>query len=254
MVKVIKKSLNDLNLSKQDSNNCEILEISKDDDVLEYLYYYENLYHRENIYLDTNNLLEINFEIKEYINIAYNYFRKPLQVMVDSDNYVIVNLLKDANFKLVRKCFEMEISIRDIISGSETLIDIRSSSEGDTTYDFFSKDAYEYYIKIHKNINPLTATLAEFKNNLPKDLYYIKKDNDFAYVFYDGNELCYFGSNNIKLFNSFIVTVFSEMLTTYENIFMEIDNVDEIAMNITKLVSNDVETSFDTYIYTNSRE
>ena len=104
----IKEIVND---QKNNFKSYEI--ITNNQKIVGSFYAYDNQSHLANKYLVINDNLITKEEVFSYIKL---YFNKPLQVMIDSTNVNIINTLLNANFKLVRKCYELEVFKRDLLS------------------------------------------------------------------------------------------------------------------------------------------
>ena len=120
---------------------------------------------------------------------------------------------------------------------------------GTNEYDLCARFMFEYYARMHENINPLTADYEMFATRLPEDVFYKKDTNGIFHVaFIEENEIAYVGTRNSVEFKSFIENVIRKLFEEYEKVVFECDDCDEAAMELRKLFAYDVDESYDTYI------
>lgn len=236
----IKEIVND---QKNNFKSYEI--ITNNQKIVGSFYAYDNQSHLANKYLVINDNLITKEEVFSYIKL---YFNKPLQVMIDSTNVNIINTLLNANFKLVRKCYELEVFKRDLLSKKYQEVSFLKTNKNENIYNKIAYTSYNYYKNTHESINPLNLSFEDYINLLPNNLYYhITKDNIINYVFEEDGELCYFGGTDNISFENFINSLLIKLFKYYSHMFFEIDSNDKVAIRMFNLFKKPKE-SYNTYI------
>lgn len=179
-----------------------------------------------------------------------DYYIKPLQVGVYSDNYELIELLNKSGFSLKRKCYEIEVSKSDLKFPLEsTLGDIFKTENGQLEYKYCCKMLYDYYAKTHYSVSPLTASLDDFIDRIPKTVIYIKSRGKIDYcAFVEENEIAYLASTSDDNSKSFLNSLLSYMFSRYEYIFFEADDTDCLATKLKEMFKIDNPITFDSYI------
>lgn len=210
----------------------------------------ENPYHKQNCYIELNLEYYDNAISAELFKKLAQMIQRPLQVMVNSDNPQIASILTAGGFVLKRRCYEVEATKEDWI-GTGTPVSLCSAHEGDEVYDLCCKLMYERYTDTHKDINPWTAELIDFRNQLPSDVL-CEADGDAIVnlAFVEENEIAYVYSTDPSRFSRFAAALVNNLFAEYETVFFESDDRDWVAMRLRGIFTNQEETSFNTYVYT----
>jgi len=210
---------------------------------------YENPYHTQNQYLRCN-LTSMNDAFSaELFEKLYQLKNRPLQVMVDSENKELCAFLTDGGFQCRRKCFEVEASAEDYIDPQVRTV-LHRSQKGEVDYARCCELLYGYYCETHKAINPWTAGLETFGEELPEDVFYVLKIGEIsALAFVEKNEIAYVAASSETEFDGFAASLIANMLEKYDTVCFESDDCDWVAMRLRAMFRNQSETSFDTYVY-----
>lgn len=212
-----------------------------------YFLAYDNHFHKNNKYIETNLKL-LNDNQKQIFREISNYFKKPLQVMISSNEEIVINNLKSGGFVLMRRSFACEFKQSEFIDDFKE-VQIELINQTSLQYQKITEMAFEHYRNAHLNINPLSANINEFKKILPKVAYLESLDGIIVnYVFIEENELCYMGSNKLNSFKDFAGSVISTMFKKYELIFFEVDDNDRVAMILPTMFSKEIKESFNTFV------
>lgn len=70
---------------------------------------YTNEFHKNHTYIKINDIKKVKVGDLEVL-----VKDKPLQIGIDSDQLVVIDLLKKAGFILKRKCYEVEVTREDL--------------------------------------------------------------------------------------------------------------------------------------------
>lgn len=209
---------------------------------------FNNSYHSMHTYIYPKFAVDEKEDITNLFNNIKKYFEKPLQVMIDSSETEVIDLLARSGFELKRKSFECSFKKDDVSKHYQrsnfTIID-----KTNLLYEEAAVIAYDNYVNNHKRISPLTASFSRFKQILPNNLY-VEIDNRkiLNYAFVDENEIYYVGSNRLDIFDNFIYTVINKLFENYKDISFEADDNDELMMKLKEIFNNLNDESFDTYI------
>lgn len=235
----------------KDYDDFEYYQVIKNNFILGYFIVYDNNFHRINKYIHPINETFENLNKEEIFKTISTYFNKPLQVMIDSNEREIINVLNQVGFSLKRQSFEREFKIFDMKPVDEVkLIELKMFQKNSKHYDEASLIAFNHYVKTHKNVSPLTATLEQFKKILPDHVVcQVVDDKIINLCFIEKNELCYLSSINEEAFKEFSVSVIKYMLSKHEAITFEVDSTDILGMKFKSLFKDDSSDSFDTYIF-----
>lgn len=209
----------------------------------------ENPYHKQNCYIELNLEYYDNAISAELFKKLAQMIQRPLQVMVNSDNPQITSFLTAGGFVLKRKCYEVEATKEDWI-GTSVPAPLCSAHEGNEVYDLCCKLMYERYTDTHKDINPWTAGLSDFRNQLPSDVCY-EADGDAIVnlAFVEENEIAYVYSADSARFSGFAVALVDNLFAEHGTVSFECDDCDWVAMRLREMFTNQEETSFDTYVF-----
>ncbi len=178
--------------------------------------------------------------------------RKPLQVMVSSDNEQLVGILRRSGFVLKRKCYEMDVREADLVTPlSNVFPAVAEARRGTPEYAECAGKMYHYYADTHAAINPLTAARADFEEMLPDTVLYARTDDRIdSAAFVDGGEIAYVFSYRRDVFLLFADSLLANMFGRSERVFFEADDSDWAATKLKELFSVSPGVSYDTYIKT----
>ncbi len=175
--------------------------------------------------------------------------QKPLQIMLDSDEIEKIRFLEAAGFQCKRKCYEAEVAAKDLVKKIPPAFPARQCHAGEPEYIACMQLLYHYYQDTHVKVSPLTASLDEFSEKVPKMAYYMQEAGAVKQaIFVDDNELAYCCSADIKEFEHFAAAVAGELFSRYSNIFFEADDCDPAAMKCLAMFQINLKSSYDTYI------
>lgn len=232
------------------TQNKDIVAVCVDETHIGTICLSENPHHKRNCCVELKLRYYDNAVSAELFEKLSQMIRRPLQVMVNSDDTKITSFLTDGGFVCKRKCYEVEVTKEDWI-GTETPVSLRSAHKGDEMYDRCSKIMYERYKDTHKDINPWTAESDDFRKNLPSDVL-CEADGDAIVnlAFVEENEIAYVYGADPSRFSGFAAALVQKLFARHETVFFESDDCDWAAMRLRALFANQDETSFDTYVYT----
>ncbi|MDY0276847.1 MAG: hypothetical protein RBQ97_02045 [Acholeplasma sp.] len=258
MTKLIKIEYRDIpNETKKNFKNekhFECYQVINDGINIWYFIAYDNDFHLNNKYIYPETHTFKSIDNKEAFDSISAYFNKPLQVMIDSNEKEIIEVLNRVGFVLKRQSFEREFKFEDIKKLDEnTSTELNSFSKGDKRFDEACLIALDQYINNHKEVSPLTATLEEFKTILPDQVVcQIVDDRITNLSFIEENELCYLSSVDMKSFESFSNSIIKHMFKSNDSIFIEVDSTDYVALKFKSFFNDNSNDSFDTYIFNRS--
>lgn len=214
-----------------------------------FITFYMNPYHKNNVYLDLH-LTEYNLEdSKKIFYEVQQYFSKPLQSMLNENEIDKVRFLKYSGFELKRKCYEYIVQKKDLKRSTFLNFKLEKITHFDIEYKDCIEKLFIKYKENHKNISPLTATIEEFSQDLPKEVFIQKENNEIMhYAFIEQNEIAYIGSINFDRLEEFIIAVIGALFEKYDSIEFEADDND-FEMNLLKTYFDvDQVSSYDTFI------
>ncbi len=178
--------------------------------------------------------------------------QKPLQIMLDSDEREKIRFLEAAGFRCKRKCYEAEVAAKDLVKKIPSDFPVRECHAGEPAYFACIQLLYRYYQDTHDEISPLTASLDEFSEKVPKTAYYMRKSGAIQQaIFVEENELAYCCAADINGFEDFAAAVAAKMFSQYSSIFFEADDCDPAAMKLLSLFRLNLKKSYNTYIRKN---
>ena len=219
-------------------------DILKNDNYVGEIVLSENRFHCNNIYLKFDFSFSEEKDCRELFIKLFSILKRPMQVMIYSNNNKIKDMLTSGGFLLKRRCFETETKSDDYI-GKIIKSDLSDSTAGEEIYCNFANIYYKYYLELHKKINPFSAEYDSFCSKLPEKVFYDENGN-FAFV--EENEIAYvFGEN--YTFPSFAEKLVSYIFEKYDTLFFESDDNDDYAMNLKSLFIKNDKPSYDTYVY-----
>ena len=209
----------------------------------------ENPHHKQHCY--------IKLELRSYdCAISAELFGKlsqltgrTLQTMVNSDDAQITSFLSAGGFVCKRKCYEVEANRSDYV-GAGAKASLLCASMGEEMYALCCKIMYGHYIETHRDVNPWTAELADFCENLPAEAVYEADDGEIVdLAFVEGNEIAYICGADERRFVGFAASLVNELFLKHDAVCFESDDCDWAAMRLRSMFAHQDETSFDTYIY-----
>lgn len=199
---------------------------------------HRNAFHDKNIYIDFES--EDISSLPSFRKIADKY-GAPIQMMLEDKDVLKRNFIQKKGFKLMRTCYSCEFSSSDLLKDPSHVKVMRSAKNRE-----FSWDYYIYYKKMHKAINPLTASFEEFMEILPDEVYFVDEKN-FAFV--EGNEIAYVLCEETHTGNDFLLALCHNLYYNYETIVFEADDVDPIAMRLKNNFVHGFVEKTETWIY-----
>lgn len=210
---------------------------------------YHNEFHNKYLYL--------KFNLTKYppyfpFNEIKQAERQSLQVMTDSTNTCLVNLLLKNGFKCKRHCYTPQVTKKNLKLKLNSDFPTQSFNKTSKNYAMLCHLLYKYYREVHQAVSPLTVSEDAFTQAvLTKTGYYsINKDRKIEnLIFTEKNEIAYVCSFNEKSCNPFIEATLSKMFSKYSSIFFEADDTDWAATKLLDCFDINKENSFNTYIY-----
>lgn len=208
-----------------------------------------NPYHNRNYYLDMDFVLSDVAEAGDmFKNIALK-LKKPLQVMISSEEKEKVAFLEFAGFVCKRKCYETEAEKQDYI-GQNCGNEIRYSFSGQDIYKQCCELMLERYCLLHKDINPWTGSREAFFEELTDCVAYTCTGGKVScFAFIENEEIAYVYGTDIREFRLFAQGLVTTLFKKQEVITFESDNCDEMAMELKRFFTNQPEESYNTYIF-----
>lgn len=211
---------------------------------------YENTFHKGNCY--------VKFEFENYnttlaseiVDLLQERIKRPLQVMLSSEEMEKIFFLEKAGFRCKRKSYELCVTENDLCNAEKknnpTFVNIQKDPE---MYGACARFMYEYYATVHEVVNPLTASYETFLQKLPEKVYFYSSEGEIYHVaFVEENEIAYVGSKEQCDFKLFITGVVKELFKKYEALSFECDDCDMAAMVLKNLFGVEVEESYNTYV------
>ncbi len=245
IAKVLPNSNTILALEKVSAN---IFNVTYDEKSIGEIELYNNTFHEQNQYLKLD-LQEYNcLWSNRLFSLLRNQIGKPLQVMSPSENVEQRNFLLAGGFVCRRKCYEMEVSQKDLVA-STNAVPLKIAHSEEPEWTDCAKIMFDYYKGTHGTINPLTVDMEAFCNILPKEVLFQEMDGEIKHVaFIEENEIAYIGSFDVSSVKVFAESVVSVLFNEFETIVFECDDCDIVAMTLRQLFSAEIEESYDTYI------
>lgn len=211
----------------------------------------ENSCHNMHCYLK----LELDFEMFEGMDANTVFeelkseIKRPLQVMISSDEKDAIYFWGKAGFVRKRRCYEVEAQKEDCIGKDVEVFELCVAREGERIYETCCNRMLERYILTHRAISPWTGTAEEFYANLPDEVIYNVTDGEVVnFAFVEDNEIAYVCGNDVKVFRIFAEALLTKMFNAYEIVTFEADDCDEYAMELKFLFINQPTDSYDTFV------
>lgn len=206
---------------------------------------FTNKFHNKHTYIKINDIKKV--KVGDLEALAKD---KPLQIGVYSNQLEVIDLLKEAGFILKRKCYEVEVTRKDLKKPLEpTKGKGKFTKKGEKPYEKAAALVFEYYRKTHEPVSPLTVGLEKFKEILPEKVFYYEKEGQVLMVaFIENEEIAYIAGFEEKLADEFINDLLIYLFKYYEEIFFEADNTDPLATRLKNKFKSKIDLTFDTYI------
>ncbi len=223
--------------------------ISIDGSSIGYIETYENKFHSSNCYLRLNLIEYEKMVASRIFDEISRQEDKPLQMMLNASDKEKIAFIKSGGFVCKRKCYDVVVTIDDLIYRSNQQVALNYCQYGSGEYRQCARLMYHHYKKTHQNINPLTASCEDFMSILPKDAFYQKYNSKIASViFVEDNEIAYICLSDTKNALDFVYAVICELFNKYSRIVFECDHVDNSAMQFISMFNVDLSRSYNTYI------
>ncbi|MGM9639980.1 MAG: hypothetical protein ACI3V3_01275 [Faecousia sp.] len=175
--------------------------------------------------------------------------KRPLQIMVRSDNGALTEFLVAGGFERRRRCYEVEARTDDYIGGSSD-VPLVHSRAGEPDYERCCRMMLDYYVETHRAVNPWTSDFEAFRRSMPVHVVFTKADDKIvSLAFIEENEIAYVCGTDKRHFANFARSLVTWVFEQYETCFFESDDCDWAAMQLRSTFNNLDETSLDTYVY-----
>lgn len=206
---------------------------------------FTNDFHKNHTYIKINDIKKVKVGDLEVL-----VKDKPLQIGIDSDQLVVIDLLKKAGFILKRKCYEVEVTREDLKNSLGTpRLETKLTSKGELAYKKASDLLFKYYKKTHEDVSPLTVGFDKFKEILPDQAFYNEKEGQVLMAaFLEDEEIAYLAGFENNLVEDFINDLLIYLFQYYEEIFFEADTTDPLATRLRDKFFVKSDVSYDTYI------
>lgn len=229
--------------------NSKTYQLIENEEFLGTISTYRNLFHDTCIYLIFK--LQKCPNSLPFIQI-YQQEQKPLQVMIESNETNLVNLLLRNSFVCKRRCFEAKVSMDQLRSPLQAEIPIFNFNNSDTIYDSCCSFLYNYYKKVHAQVSPLTASKEDFINEVPTNngFYSFNQNGQINHLtFTEQNEIAYICSIDPQTLPNFTSAILKQMFSKHNEIFFEADDTDWAATELLNEFNYPKTNSFNTYIW-----
>ncbi|MBO4847874.1 MAG: hypothetical protein J5586_01850 [Clostridia bacterium] len=210
---------------------------------------YVNRFHGDHLYLEIDENETASLRSSDFDGLIEKH-RRPLQVMVSSDNVRLIGLLVRSGFVLKRKCYEMDVCRADLAAPAADASEaVFEAVRGTPDYAVCAEKMYRYYADTHAAVSPLTASRVQFEGSLPDTVLYSKKNGRIvSAAFIECSEIAYVFSCGTESFADFAGPLLAAMFARYDRIVFEADDTDPAAAELMGAFSVRPETSFDTYV------
>lgn len=230
----------------QDNNRCEIFDSGKS---IGYISVGCNSFYAQNSYLKLEIAQYDMTNAKEMFALLRSKLSRPLQVMLYSRECEKRDFLISGGFQRKRQCYELEVSAKELTAPVKESVPITESERGESSYKVCCELLYQSYAKIHNAINPLTADMESFCQNLPNKVLLCQENGTIKhFAFIDESEIAYIGTVSQSDYHCFAQTLLFRMLAQYSSISFECDDCDPAAMELKAFFRTAGIDSYDTYI------
>ena len=207
---------------------------------------YINKYHAGHIYLRMDSDAVMT---EEQLNQILVDVDKPIQVNVDAEWEKANASLKALGFQLVRVCSCMKVGKGDLNCSLSRVTSILETSIGKAEYDGCVKMLYQHYKDTHESVNPLTATLDEFKEILPaKAIFYMTENTLQAAAFIEENEIAYLCGRDKDCLAELLPELVAYMFEQYDTLEFEADDTDWAATYLRGMFCGGEVSVYNTYV------
>ncbi len=230
--------------------NTDKYSVLIDDCDIGFITRYHNRFHATHCYLKLN-LLEYSNAISKFIfKEIYKIENKPLQIMLDATGKEIISFVESGGFVCRRKCYDIAVTVDDLIYKSDAQIALKHCQFGSVEYEKCARIMYNYYKETHQKINPLTAPFESFLEILPNTTFYYTVDTKImGVIFTEENEIAYLYLNESDSALDFAHAVISQLFRKHSSIAFECDDVDDSAMKLVSMFKVDLRSACSTYTY-----
>lgn len=212
-------------------------------------------FHAQNAYLTFDDGVILPCITEELFQKLFELIKSPLQVLIPSTDSRIADYLASGGFKLMRRCYSMNVERGDLICESgerkrASAYRLLFAKRGDENYAELARVMFEHYKRTHFAINPLTAGFEEFCSALPDEVIFSQAgDALIGFAFIQCNEIAYICGTDKTNFHAFCRALAESLFALYERIEFECDDCDEYAMALRSLFHDRSEATFNTYVY-----
>ncbi len=243
--------MKNLKIKKINDNKYNVL---VDNSSIGYIETYNNKFHSGNCYLRLK-LLKYNKKVASCVfDEISRQEDKPLQMMLSASDKQKITFIKSGGFVCKRKCYDIAVTIDDLIYKSNKQVAIDFCQYGSGEYRQCARLMYHHYKKTHQNINPLTACYDDFVSILPKSAFYQECNSKInSAIFVEDNEIAYIYLSDTENALDFAYAVICELFSKYSRIVFECDHVDKSAMQFISMFNVDLSRSYNTYIKEKSK-
>lgn len=206
---------------------------------------FTNKFHNKHTYIKINDIRKVRLADLEALAEE-----RPLQIGIYSNQLEVIELLKKAGFILKRKCYEVEVKMRDLKKTLEpTKGKGKLTKKGEKPFEKASELVFKYYKKTHKDVSPLTVGFEEFKDILPEEVFYYEKEGQVLMAaFLENEEIAYIAGFEENLADEFINDILKYLFKNHQKIFFESDTTDPLATRLRNKFQAKSDLTFDTYI------
>ncbi len=223
--------------------------ISIDGSSIGYIETYENKFHSSNCYLRPNLIEYEKMVASRIFDEISRQEDKPLQMMLNASDKEKIAFIKSGGFVCKRKCYNMAVTIDDLIYRSDQQVALNYCQYGSDEYKQCASLMYHHYKQTHQKINPLTASCEDFKSILPKSAFYQKCHSKIeSVIFVKDNEIAYICLSDTENALDFAYAVICELFNKHSCIVFECDHIDNSAMRLASMFNVDLNSSYNTYI------
>ena len=178
---------------------------------------------------------------------------RPLQVMLYSWETDKTDFLTAGGFRLVRRCYEVEVTAEALPFAATGEQDLTCIRKGEADYEACCLSAYGHYVCTHRDVSPLTASFADFCEELPDTVICERNAEGILHAAFmeesdEDMEIAYAASADEGTFAGFAVKLLSCLSSRAVRVCFECDDCDPLAMTLCHVSGAACTESFDTYI------